>query len=110
MLGMVLGVGETSTFSNALLTSTNSLKVRSIRLPLKFVAESFGLAATKTGGMLSLGPPPGGIILAQPERLVITIALKRNIEREKKPATFIFITELFTANLTAIIYYTIAFE
>ena len=30
------------------------------------VAESLGVADTGTGGKLSLGPPPGGTILAQP--------------------------------------------
>jgi len=32
------------------------------------VAESLGKATTNLGGKLSLGPPPGGIILAQPVR------------------------------------------
>jgi hypothetical protein len=38
------------------------------------VAESFGIAATNLGGRLSLGPPPGGMILAQEcsTRLIIT--------------------------------------
>jgi hypothetical protein len=30
------------------------------------VAESLGNATTNFGGKLSLGPPPGGIILAHP--------------------------------------------
>jgi hypothetical protein len=32
------------------------------------VAESLGRATSNFGGKLSLGPPPGGIILAQPVR------------------------------------------
>jgi hypothetical protein len=40
--------------------------VNTIRLPLKLTAESWGLADNNTGGMLSLGPPEGGTMLAQP--------------------------------------------
>jgi hypothetical protein len=31
-----------------------------------FLAESGGVAESNTGGILSIGPPEGGIILAQP--------------------------------------------
>ena len=57
-----------------------------MRLPVKLVEESFGVAAIKTGGRLSLGPPLGGIILAQPEPLMIRIALIKIIKRKKYTA------------------------
>jgi hypothetical protein len=35
------------------------------------VAESLGKATINFGGKLSLGPPPGGMILAQPVRYML---------------------------------------
>jgi drug/metabolite transporter superfamily protein YnfA len=43
-----------------------SLKLIKISLGAMFVEESFGFAYTAYGGILSLGPPEGGTILAQP--------------------------------------------
>jgi hypothetical protein len=63
-----------------LLTSprfTYSLKVNTIRFPLKFRVESGGLASTSTGGKLSAGPPEGGMILAQPGPLIELIKTNR---------------------------------
>ncbi len=65
---------------------------RVMRLPVKLVAESLGVASIKTGGRLSLGPPPGGIILAQPELVMIKITPIKMIKREKDAEMFIFIT------------------
>lgn len=46
-----------------------------MRSPLKFTVESGGVAFNKTGGNVSLGPPEGGIILAQPVGTLIQNAL-----------------------------------
>ncbi len=54
-----------------------------MRLPVKLVIESAGLAAIKTGGRLSLGPPEGGTILAQPEAPIIRIVLMKTMMRDK---------------------------
>jgi hypothetical protein len=51
-----------------LFNSTYSLKVRTIFPPGNCVVESGGLAFINRGGRESLGPPPGGMILAQPQR------------------------------------------
>lgn len=45
----------------------NSSNVNVTRDPEKFRVESPGVTLTNTGGSESLGPPSGGIILAQPE-------------------------------------------
>ncbi len=65
--GVDLVVGDMITSCDTLSSSTNSLNTSSILLPVKFSAESFGLDFTNLGGMESIGPPPGGMILAQPE-------------------------------------------
>jgi len=77
---------------------------------VKLVIESLGIALTNTGGSESLGPPPGGIILAQPAlAIVITVIikiLKPYINDEKD----FFIRCMFLANLAAIIRYNIVFK
>lgn len=45
-----------------------SSNVRVIFFVVTLIAESFGEAITSLGGKLSLGPPPGGMILAQDDR------------------------------------------
>jgi hypothetical protein len=59
------------------------LKVRVIRSDRKFNVESWGVALINTGGIESLGPPCGGIMLAQepPNRLATTT--KNNIATGK---------------------------
>jgi hypothetical protein len=55
----------------------NSLKAMTISLGWIFKLESFGFETTKYGGKLSLGPPLGGTILAQPcICMLLTIASK----------------------------------
>ena len=66
MRGMFFCVGEMSTFSFAFSRVTYSLKVSVMRLDRVFVAESRGIAWIKIGGSVSLGPPVGGMMLAQP--------------------------------------------
>jgi hypothetical protein len=51
-------------------------------LSLKFLEESGGEALTSNGGRLSLGPPSGGIIFAQPGPL-ITLMRQIKMSREK---------------------------
>ena len=63
-----------------------------MRLPVKLVQESLGVASLKTGGRLSLGPPPGGIILAQPELVMMKVTLIKMIKREKYAEMLVFIT------------------
>ena len=63
---MFFCVGEISTFSFAFSRVTYSLKVSVMRLDKVFVAESRGIAWIKIGGRVSLGPPVGGMMLAQP--------------------------------------------
>jgi hypothetical protein len=48
-----------------------------ILLTEKFLVESPGVAFSKTGGIESLGPPCGGMILAQPGPLVTLIIKTR---------------------------------
>jgi hypothetical protein len=48
---------------------------------VKFTEESGGVAFSKTGGMESLGPPEGGIILAQPVGTLIQNEQTKNIAR-----------------------------
>ena len=62
-------------FSCTLCTSTNSSKVKTILLPVKFLVESPGLAFCNCGGRESLGPPCGGITLAQPGPLITLIIM-----------------------------------
>jgi hypothetical protein len=78
--GILSGLGETIRSSFRLLSNcTYSLNVSTILFPLKFIVESFGTALTKTGGKESLGPPVGGIILAQPELIKPVIKLIKPI-------------------------------
>jgi hypothetical protein len=65
-LGSLAGDGEIKTFSRADCTSTNSSNVNTILFEAKLRVESGGLTFKSTGGKLSLGPPSGGIIFAQP--------------------------------------------
>jgi hypothetical protein len=67
------------------------LKVRVILLPVKLILESVGVASMRIGGRVSLGPPVGGIILAQPEEPIIKIVLKKTRIRERyREAFFIY--------------------
>ena len=51
------------------------------------MAESFGVAATKIGGRESLGPPTGGMILAQElENNQPPIRGRRKIKIQTEPA------------------------
>ncbi len=52
-------------------SSINSSKVSVILSALKLTVESFGKAESSRGGKVSRGPPCGGIILAQPDGIVI---------------------------------------
>jgi hypothetical protein len=52
-------------------------------LPVKNFDESAGEAFNKTGGRLSLYPPCGGIILAQPvSQITLIILIKKNKETD----------------------------
>jgi hypothetical protein len=57
-------VGEMIRFSFTLKSVTYSSKFKVIFLGEILVEESFGKANTNLGGKLSLGPPPGGMMLA----------------------------------------------
>src|SRR5947209_12965575 len=65
-VGVCSVAGIKSKFLLTSCKSTNSSKVKTIRLLLKFKEESAGLADISLGGKVSLGPPPGGTITAQP--------------------------------------------
>src|ERR1700752_706706 len=92
--GSIFGIGEKMRFSCELFSSTYSLKVKTILPPGKRVVESGGLACTSRGGRLSLGPPAGGMILAQP----LTTRAPMTKEAIKRYATSLFMN-LTTANL-----------
>lgn len=62
-------------------SSISSLKFRTILSPLKLTVESLGTAEIKTGGMVSLGPPDGGMMLAHPVGMLIQNALTSKITR-----------------------------
>ena len=64
-------------------STTYSLNVRVILFPLKFLVFGAGLAFNKWGGMVSLGPPVGAPIWAQPEPPVITAEVIRIKRKEK---------------------------
>lgn len=68
ILGETCDIGEKVTPPEASLrlTSTYSSNSMVILLDLKFNVESFGLMLSNLGGMVSRGPPSGGIIFAQP--------------------------------------------
>src|SRR5579875_2677460 len=76
------GVGQTIMLSCGLSMVTYSSKLSVILLLLKCVEESEGVAFTKTGGKESLGPPVGGMILAQ-ENKPLAIATANNKKRGK---------------------------
>jgi hypothetical protein len=59
-------LGDTINCSCNPLEVIYSLKLIKISLGAILVLESFGFAYTAYGGILSLGPPDGGTILAQP--------------------------------------------
>src|SRR5258706_15798408 len=65
-VGIILGTGETIRLLRISFMSMYSSKFRMILLPFTCSDFIFGLAFTKTGGKLSLGPPVGGTMLAQP--------------------------------------------
>jgi hypothetical protein len=46
-------------------------------LPLKFFAPFKGTLFTTTGGVLSLGPPEGELILAQAQIITISAELRK---------------------------------
>jgi hypothetical protein len=81
-----------------------------MRLPVKFKAESLGSASTSTGGSESLGPPPGGIILAQPVVAKTTVALTSKINQLKYIEEAFFIIIFDFANLASIICSTAVFK
>lgn len=87
MRGMFFCVGEMSTFSFAFSRVTYSLKVSVMRLDRVFVAESRGMAWIKIGGSVSLGPPVGGMMLAQPTaprpKIIYVATQSREKLREK---------------------------
>jgi hypothetical protein len=56
-------------------TCTYSSNKKLILLPSKFFEESGGFALTNSGGRLSLNPPAGGTILAQPEPLMMLMEM-----------------------------------
>ena len=70
---------------------------------LKPVLESGGITFTSIGGNESLGPPAGGIILAQPVRA--TIFRIKMIERKKREISFIKILPFINqvANLACLL-------
>lgn len=76
-----------------------------MRLPVKLVDESLGADSINTGGRLSLGPPVGGIMLAQPVELEMNIIAIKNIERESRLVLVFFITVTVLCKLTSIICY-----
>ena len=61
------GIGETMRLDCTFCKSMYSSNEKVIFLPEKFIEESPGTALTSFGGIESLGPPDGGMILAQPE-------------------------------------------
>jgi hypothetical protein len=75
--GCFTGYGEMRIFSLGFFNSMNSLKLIVIFSVVTFNAESLGEALTNTGGKLSLGPPPGGTILAQPAIFIIMVGMQR---------------------------------
>jgi len=66
-------------------TLTYSLKVSVINLGRTFSAESFGNDCTKTGGSESLGPPAGGMMLAQ-EPIMSQLASRGITSKKTHPA------------------------
>jgi hypothetical protein len=64
-LGFFFIGGETMNLSFMLSRTTYSLNKISILFPLKFFAPLAGTLFTTTGGVRSLGPPEGALILAQ---------------------------------------------
>jgi len=64
--------------------STNSSNVNTILSPLKLRVESAGSAFTKRGGKESLGPPSGGIILAQPGPVIKLVKKIMRVQTNKK--------------------------
>lgn len=55
-----------------------------MRLPVKFLDESGGRTAASSGGSESLGPPIGGIILAQPVPLSMPATAIKAINNKKR--------------------------
>ena len=99
-IGGLIGNGENNTLSNGSCSSMYSLNDRVILLPLNWVVESFGTADIKTGGRESLGPPVGGIILAQPDRPTPTA--QTAINNKQKMLVNLNMKKLLGANLIAI--------
>src|SRR4051812_16815550 len=75
--GLTSNEGEKNKlFCISLGSSRSSLKVSTMRSPLKLTEESRGVADIRTGGMESLGPPCGGNGLAHPVGTLIQKAFK----------------------------------
>src|SRR3990170_5464742 len=89
-VGVLTGIGDTIISCCALSASTYSSKERVIVFSVKLREESCGSALRKTGGKLSLGPPSGGIIVAQPGRTTICW-IKKRIMRSNRSSFFISI-------------------
>lgn len=91
-------VGDTMRFSLMFCRVTYSSKFMVINLGAVFTAESLGTANSNRGGKLSLGPPLGGIILAQ--ELIIEL-MDPEINKLNNIFFSAFIVLLDCANLTA---------
>src|SRR5439155_297711 len=61
-----VGVNITLVERSCCCTSMFSSKVNVTRLEWKFTLESAGSTCSSTGGIVSFGPPEGGIMFAQP--------------------------------------------
>jgi hypothetical protein len=68
------------------------LKLSTILLVLKFLAESSGLAVSSMGGMVSRGPPVGGMILAQPgKHRALMMVMERSVKKNRPLLNFMLI-------------------
>ncbi len=87
--GVFSGFGEAINSSVSFWSnSTYSLNVSTIFCALKLIVESFGAALTSTGGNESLGPPVGGIMLAQPGPVIMLIKMMQMIMNMYKQESF----------------------
>ena len=70
-------------------------------MPLKFVLFNLGNAITRRGGMLSLGPPVGDPICAQPEPMIALVVISvMNRRKYRIDVSLIIVLRLF-ANITS---------
>ncbi len=103
-MGNNAGVGATIRFSATLSNCTYSSKVREMLLSLNPLLESGGSAFTSMGGSESVGPPVGGIILAQPEcRTKISGITKRVIRKKKRDFFIKFFRAVLFANINGLL-------